>query len=185
MYEKPWLSYEEQLNLLIDRNLQVTDRSAALTYLERIGYYRLSGYWYAFRERSGECCIWPKPNNKRKQPTVNLALDDFKIGATFQQAVDLYVFDKKLRLIVLDAIERIEIALRVDLSHTLGRNGANSYTEVKYFSDKFSKDFGQEGLTRHHLWLTNHAQLINRSKEKFIQHHKNKYGISNTHLGCL
>ena len=25
-------------------------------YLERIGYYRLSGYWFAFRERSELCC---------------------------------------------------------------------------------------------------------------------------------
>lgn len=50
---KPWKSYEEQLDLLIVRGLVVTDRSKALDYLQRIGYYRLSGYWYPFRERSG------------------------------------------------------------------------------------------------------------------------------------
>lgn len=50
---KPWKSYEEQLDLLISRGLVVTDRSRALDYLQRIGYYRLSGYWYPFRERSG------------------------------------------------------------------------------------------------------------------------------------
>jgi abortive infection bacteriophage resistance protein len=52
-YAKPWKSYEEQLDQLMRRGMQVTDKGRALDHLERIGYYRLSGYWYAFRERSG------------------------------------------------------------------------------------------------------------------------------------
>lgn len=52
-YTKNWKSFDEQLDLLISRGLIVTDRMKALECLERIGYYRLSGYWYAFRERSG------------------------------------------------------------------------------------------------------------------------------------
>ncbi len=44
-YSKPWQSYAEQLDLLISRGLTVTDRPKALEYLQRIGYYRLSGYW--------------------------------------------------------------------------------------------------------------------------------------------
>lgn len=51
-YTKNWKSFDEQLDQLIERGLVVTDRAKALECLERIGYYRLSGYWYAFRERS-------------------------------------------------------------------------------------------------------------------------------------
>ena len=51
-YAKPWKSYADQLNQLIDRGMVVTDRDRALDCLKRIGYYRLSGYWFAFRERS-------------------------------------------------------------------------------------------------------------------------------------
>ena len=55
-YPKPWKSYSEQLALLQSRGMTVNDTDRALDYLERIGYYRLSGYWFAFRERSGTCC---------------------------------------------------------------------------------------------------------------------------------
>lgn len=48
--EKPWKSFPEQLALLQGRGLLVDNEPAASDYLERIGYYRLSGYWYPFRE---------------------------------------------------------------------------------------------------------------------------------------
>src|SRR5690606_22446897 len=99
-YAKPWRSYEEQLDLLISRGLAVTNRDKALDYLQRIGYYRLSGYWYPFRERSGPFIYLDqqglKPARKQRK-TVRVALDDFRPGARFQDAVRLYVFDKKLR----------------------------------------------------------------------------------------
>lgn len=53
-YIKPWLSYQAQLELLIKRGMVITDNSRALNYLERIGYYRLSGYWNAFRIRNSD-----------------------------------------------------------------------------------------------------------------------------------
>ena len=43
IYPKPWSSYADQLDQLIERGMAVTDRARALDYLERIGYYRLSG----------------------------------------------------------------------------------------------------------------------------------------------
>jgi len=48
-YNKPWRSYQDQLVQLTQRGLIVTEPEKALNYLERIGYYRLSGYWYPFR----------------------------------------------------------------------------------------------------------------------------------------
>ncbi|MFK0572926.1 hypothetical protein [Endozoicomonas sp.] len=80
-YSKPWISYQEQLDRLKQRGLVVTDDDKALSYLERIGYYRLSGYWFPFRERSGEYCPINGGNIGR---TDRLALDQFKPGATFQ-----------------------------------------------------------------------------------------------------
>lgn len=100
-YPKPWQSYQEQLELPMVRGMVVTDQPKALEYLERIGYYRLSGYWFAFRERTELCCpLYHQGNQKlsRTKPT-RLPLDNFKLGTTFQNAVDLYVFDKKLRLL--------------------------------------------------------------------------------------
>lgn len=181
MYNKPWLSYEQQLDKLVQNGLIIHDRSKALSYLERIGYYRLSGYWYPFKQRSELCCVYnptiKKPNKKQKRET-RLVFDNFVAGFSFQDAVDLYVFDKKLRIHTLDALERIEVALRVDISHTLGKHSPFAYLEPEHFKDIFSKQVeAKTGVIPQHSWLQHHASLISRSKEDFILHTKEKYGL--------
>ena len=178
-YDKPWKSYQEQLELLSDRGLIVTDQDTALLYLERIGYYRLSGYLYSFKERSGVCCPLVDCNGKKykKGNTDRIVQENFKIGASFHNAIELYVFDKKLRLLVLDALERIEIALRVDISHLLGKKDTFAYLRPELFFKDFSQEYDNKtGLTKHHHWLDKQASLIARSKEDFIKHNKAKYG---------
>ncbi len=41
---KSWLSFEQQLDSLKHKGMQVDNDVAAISYLERVGYYRLSGY---------------------------------------------------------------------------------------------------------------------------------------------
>jgi abortive infection bacteriophage resistance protein len=179
-YDKPWKTYEDQLEQLIQRGMIVTDRAKALHYLERIGYYRLSGYWYPFRERSGVYCPLTATNGKKfkRGNTNRLVLDDFKTGASFQNAVELYVFDKKMRLLVMDALERIEIGLRVDISHSLGKKDPFAYLKPELLFDDFSTKLDEKtGLSDHHQWLSKQATLISRSKEEFIKHNKAKYGF--------
>ncbi len=178
-YPKPWKSYAEQLDQLIRRGMVVTDRARALDYLERIGYYRLSGYWFAFRERSAPLCLLDEHGRKpKKVREERIALDAFRTGASFQNAVDLYVFDKQLRLLVMDALERIEVALRVDVSHTLGQLDRFAYLKPELFHDEFSVKLDKDsGVTRHHEWLGKHAQLIGRSREEFVRHNRTKYGL--------
>lgn len=178
-YSKPWLSFDAQLDRLIERGMHVANRALALACLERIGYYRLSGYWFAFRERSGPLCPWEQSARiTRRSQVTRIALDSFRSGATFQNAVDLYVFDKKLRLLAMDALERIEVALRVDIAHELGRFDCFAYLRPELFHDNFCSTLVKEtGLTRHHEWLGKHAQLIARSKEEFVRHNRAKYGL--------
>lgn len=179
-YHKPWLSYRDQLQQLKERGLSVSDEPRALAALQRIGYYRLSGYWYAFRQRSGACCPLTDQGRaeSKKSRTTHLALDAFVPGSTFQQAVDLYVFDKRLRLLALDGLERIEVGLRVEIAHTLGRLDPYAYLNPALLHEAFAHQIEQKaGLTRLHKWQENQARLINRSRETFIQHHKQKYGL--------
>ncbi|MFA1626344.1 Abi family protein [Rhizobium mongolense] len=133
-HPKVWKSYKDQLDILISRGLQVDDEDKALEYLEKIGYYRLSGYWYPFREQTGPFIrLTDKFRKPKKLKVETLRLDRFLNHASFQNAVDLYVFDKKLRLIALDALERIEVALRVDVSHTLGKADKFAYLRPDLF----------------------------------------------------
>ena len=171
---KPWKSYSEQLELLRSRGLIVTDTDKAINHLERIGYYRLHGYWFPFRIRD------------KDQPPQ----DKFKPGATFQNAVDLYIFDKKLRLLVLDALETIEIAIRVDTVHTLGEIDPLAYRKRDIFAEGFTKkpkhNPKQDERSDNHdnrikrskyaEWLDDHNKLICRSDDELIRHNRKKYG---------
>ena len=83
---KPWLSFSDQLQRLRDRGLVVENKAAALDYLERIGYYRLSGYWYPLRQMDKAA------SNTLGKP---VRADTFEPGSRFEDVVRLYVFDKK------------------------------------------------------------------------------------------
>ena len=79
--------------LLESRGLVISDEAKAVRYLESIGYYRLSAYMYPFLKAPKETHL-------------------YKDGTTFQQVLNLYRFDKKLRMLLLNEIEKVEIAIR-------------------------------------------------------------------------
>ncbi|MEB1939900.1 Abi family protein [Xanthomonas campestris pv. campestris] len=177
-YQKAWRSYQEQLDQLKDRNMTVTDEPKALLYLEKIGYYRLSGYWYPFRLRAEYMELTEKAQRPQKSKVKSLATDWFVPDTSFGSVVDLYVFDKRLRHLVGDALERIEIALRVDISHTLGKLDTFAYANPDFLHEKFTQLYDpQKGVTPHHAWLGKNGQLVARSKEEFVRHNKEKYGL--------
>jgi len=167
--EKPWKSFLEQLALLKSRGLLVDNESAALDYLGRIGFYRLSGYWYSFRQLE----IIQLENGK----LVSNRKNDFIANSQFEDAVKLYVFDKKLRLLALDALERIELAVRVDIAHLLGSMDIHAHEKKALFSGHFSKKLQKHGKTDHQLWLERYASCVDRARrEPFVAHYLNKYG---------
>lgn len=127
---KPWRSFADQLQQLRDRGLQVDNPVAALDYLERLGYYRLSGYWYPLR------AVDPVASVAQGKA---VRLDGFGSGSRFEDVVRLYVFDKKLRLLALDALERIEMAVRVDVAHLLGRRDPRAHESAACLHGNFTK----------------------------------------------
>lgn len=169
-YNKPHLSFQQQLELLKARGLEVTDDTAALAYLTRIGYYRLSAYWYPLRLP----LITQDPVTQKIKVTRQ---DQFMPGIKFEHALSMYVFDKRLRLLLLDAIERIEIAMRVDVSHMLGARDTFSHINAGMLHGNFTKKLKQNGQTAHQDWLTKYNKVLARSKEDFFKHYKNKYGL--------
>lgn len=170
---KPWLSLDDQLTLLNERGLVADNRNAALDYLARVGYYRLSGYWYSFRELE----IKQSEGGKLSY----LRMDAFIEGSHFEDAVKLYVFDKKLRLLALDALERIELSVRVDIAHLLGEQDIHAHENPNLFHGKFSKQKikkgKDQGRTRHEVWLERYSSVLDRARrEPFVAHYMAKYG---------
>jgi abortive infection bacteriophage resistance protein len=90
-YSKPYKTLPEQVALLRDRGMAIGDEPAATAQLLAIGYYRLSGYCYTFREHAVPCATTCGCPRRR---------DNFVVGTTLKQVVDLYEFDRALRLAV-------------------------------------------------------------------------------------
>lgn len=169
---KTWRSFSDQLAQLEQRGMVVEDKAAALDYLERIGYYRLSGYWYPMRAI-----------DQRSSIALGKAvrLDTFMPGSRFEDVVRLYVFDKRLRLSALDALERIEMAVRVDVAHLLGQRDPLAHENPSCLHGNFAKKRlakgPDQGQTQHQVWLHKYQALLHRArKESFVQHHRQLYG---------
>lgn len=169
---KPWLSMASQLAMLKQRGLMVDNDDAALDYLARIGYYRLSGYWYPLR------AIDTAASAQQHRPVRS---DHFVPDSHFEDVVRLYVFDKKLRMLALDALERIEMSVRVDVAHLLGQRNPCAHEEPDCLHGNFAKKAfsggPNKGKTEHQVWLDKYNSLVYRARrESFIEHHQSKYG---------
>jgi len=131
-FDKRPLSISDQAELLIDRGLICDDEGLLCRYLESAGYYRLSVYWMPFEYPSEEGC---SSRNHKLRP-----------GTTFDQVLELYNFDRRLRLLVMDAIERIEVALRSRWSNAMAmRHGSHAYLDDSLFKTRgaYLKDLEQ------------------------------------------
>ena len=93
-YTKTPLTTAQQVDLLRQRGLIIDDPGRAEYYLNRISYYRLSGYALPFEKSAN-------PGQRSHE---------FKPDTPFETILDLYVFDRKLRTLVMDAMERVEVA---------------------------------------------------------------------------
>lgn len=170
-YAKPYLDIPEQIKLLQQRGMIVADTERAGDYLRRIGYYRLSAYWFPFRQSS------PGSGDDGKPRAI--IGDAFRAGTEFSSVLALYVFDKKLRLLVLDALERIEIALRTDVALLLGRRNPWAHRNPKMLHGNFAKRAKRHtGRTGHAEWLEKLDGTAARSREEFAQHFRGKYAES-------
>lgn len=78
----------------------------------------------------------------------------------------------------MDAIERIEIAIRVDLAYTLGKKNPFAYAKSEFLHGNFTKKIqSASGKTGHALWLEKYQQRLARANEDFVKHFKFKYGL--------
>ena len=149
-YEKPWLSYEQQADLLEERGLEF-DREDLISRLSDVGYYRLSGYWYIFKQGSSD------------------GGESFVAGTSFKKVWDLYTFDRQLRIITFDAIERVEVYMRTQLAYRLAETaGPFGYLDRSTLPN-LDQDRYEHFISRCHV-------AYGRSRTMFTQHFKRKYG---------
>ncbi|MCH5597311.1 Abi family protein [Niabella ginsengisoli] len=146
MYTKPPYTIDEQIEQLKQRGLLIDPKDDIVTILSNISYYRLAGYW------------WPMQSDKDKHI--------FKSGSKFSDVMALYIFDRELRILLFDVIEKIEISLRTKL--------------VYYLSHEFDPWWFQNTALFTNVkelvqTLATLEEEIDRSKDTFIKEHKKKY----------
>jgi len=145
-FSKHPITFDQQIDLLISRGMQIPDKDSARHYLSSLNYYRLGAYWLPFE--------------------TNHATHTFKDGTSFDDVIDLYVFDRELRLLVLDAIERIEVSIRTTWAYYLAHtHGAHSFLDESIFRDSEKYSRCLEALEKE----------VRLSTEVFIKHYLNKY----------
>jgi abortive infection bacteriophage resistance protein len=166
-YSKPYLPIVDQVQLLLRRQMAISDPVSASDWLRRVGYYRFSGYAYPFRKSQVQV-------NPTTGATNVVVLDDFQSGTTFQQVIDLYLFDKSLRALYLDAIELIEVGLRVEIALLLGVRDPLCHLNPRQFDAKFSMLPFPTG-SKHATWIRNQAEKFRHSNEEFVKHFKARY----------
>lgn len=145
-FEKLPLTYDDQLSQLESRGMIAENRPKAVFLLENISYYRLSAYWYPL--------LADKQNHQ------------FREGASFTTAFQYYCFDKELRRLVSNELEKIEISIRAKMIYILSHEyGPFWYQNPDLFRNPED----------HAYLITKIGQEFKRSDEQFIKSFKKKY----------
>ena len=153
-FRKPAHTLDEQIETLRTRGLTIADKGLARHYLSNISYFRLSAYTRPFYQ--------PGYQQHRFLPDTS-----------FSDVIGLYVFDRELRLLLLDALERLEVGLRAQLTNVLAEHhGPHGYLDAAVFDTRYN-----------HGWLLERlATAANgRQTETFLAHYREKYRSGPTH----
>lgn len=120
-FVKPCKTSAEHIALMKSRGLEFGDDAFAVHWLENTGYFRLTGYGLHFRERGSDGKL----------------TENFIKGTRFEDLVELYEFDRHLRLLILDAVERFEVAFRTRLNNAMAaKHGPHWFMDDALFSKK-------------------------------------------------
>lgn len=146
-YSKPALSISNQIARLKQRGLSFKDENKAAHYLFNISYYRLRAYTYPYQD-----------NKDPNHPFIRQIY--------FEDIIDLYVFDRRLRLVIFNAIEKIEIAFRTKIIYEFSLYyGSHWHEEASMYRNPYYFNVNINSL----------YEEVDRSAETFIEHYKNTY----------
>lgn len=145
---KPAYTISEQIQILKDRGMLFKDERNAMEYLQNISYYRLKGYW------------WDMQSDYKEHT--------FKKNVYFEQVIRRYDFDRKLRGILFNAVEYIEISIRTKLIYHLSlKYGGLWYLEENLFDRTKNKTYQRT--------INKLQEEFNRSQEVFVIDHRRRH----------
>lgn len=145
-YQKPALNLTQQIQLLQNKGFYISNTKEAVKRLSSVSYHRLSEYCHA----------------SQKIKTLNL----YGSALTLDDPWTIYMFDRELRLLISDAIERIEVAFKTAMSNEMGiLYGPHWYLNSQLFHP----------TKNHQKFIEQVQEICERPKEQSIQAYKCKY----------
>lgn len=138
-------TFDEQIKLLEDKHIIIDDYNDCYDFLTKTNYYRFSAYYLPFKGHDGKC------------------ISDI----SFHRLNKIYEFDKKLRSLILSAVESIEIAMRTQMAyHHSHKYGPSGYMSPNCYNAKHN-----------HAAFINHVSSCIKENEKtlVVKHHMEKY----------
>lgn len=169
MEPKPHRTYEQQLEILSSRGLLIPNHDDALRDLQNVGYYRLAAYWYPFREI----------DHVDADGTV-IRSDRLRAGTSFDDAHALWTFDQRLRFILLEALERIEVALRVRTAHCIGAQDPFAHLHASYLDMPRclkTVQTPQGSMTAHHWWVTRYEEKLASTHDDILRLYRSRWEL--------
>jgi len=158
MANKPHRTFAEQIELLKNRGMKISNEDTAIQWLQRVSYYRLKGYWWAMQD---DVVNHHFPKNKWD----------------FQDVIDRYRFDEELRAIIFRSIESIEVALRTKLIYYMSKDhGGLWYLDANLTADHswhrkhllhLQKDFIESKEIFVQEYLTQHPNQLHRPQQGY------------------
>lgn len=171
---KPHKSVPELVQLIHSRGMQIEDVARAERKLAQVGYYRLSGFWFPCRQYligdGGQVAV-------SAQACKPVRAEAMLAGTSFDKVFELYLFDKRLRLLMLDALERVEIYVRTALAHELGYHNPLAYEDVGFIRPEQARDYTDKQGKRRNAWAewTRRQQdQLSRCQEDHVLSHRHK-----------
>lgn len=154
MNSKPFKTFEEQINILENRNLKFLNKPSAIPILATYGYYEIvNGY---------------------KEVVLNEDGENFKGGITFEHLFSLFQMDRKIRTAVSEAMHELESHLQTTISYVVSNHYSseqseylqrNHYATGKNYNGKYERDK-----------LLDKCKRICRDDIQPYQHYRKKYG---------
>jgi abortive infection bacteriophage resistance protein len=147
-FEKPALQTAEHIQLLRDRGLEITDPAGLGIAIDRFGFFRMLGYMIPFE--------------------ADRETHQFKEGTTDQTILLHYQFDRKLRFVMMEGVEAIEVSLKAAICNlTAVAFGPHWYMNPDHFNNR-----------DHHQRLLDYvSEASKESSEQFIKRYREDFHV--------
>ena len=161
---KEFKTFDEQLNILLERRLTIKGKESAFKIIESENYYNvINGYKKPFLD-------------------TNYSKEIYKKNSSFEEIYELYKFDRHIRNIAFNAILQVENTLRTQISYVFSKyHGSVSYLNYENFETLVGittdKKMAERAMHIHSLISNLQKDISKAIKYKdYIKHYVIEYG---------